>query len=379
MAPKAPKISVVTAALALAVAFLAVAPPAAASEEAIPEAVRIGIESALKKKVASLVEKKDAEGLVFQRGAYSQTFRRVDDSTYTATFHTDTIEPMPEGPGHRLKTERFLFTLKKGSGRDWEIAKEESQDTYIGQFRAEFGGKDGFYSFSKLAFDREGLKITASNGFLYVYRIGKDLRGFRVVADDLAYDYIPPPVHGYYDLKLTRVLRDRPQDIRFTPEYLSISCDPRSCATFQDEIFTGLELLPSGDGGGTAGGKSRIGKVFDDHFKESDKARKSNPFSGFGPPFDADRVWWTASFRRQGGEEHFAGMGFDSFDAKEVSFWAWGYGLPLFLYHSEALRNSGASPYDLEMRDDSQARYYELRGVSWAGRHRSQRRHGVGR
>lgn len=357
MAPKAPKIPVVTVALALAVAFLAAGSPARASEEAVPEAVRMGIESALKKKVASLVEKKDADGLVFQRGAYSQTFRRVDDSTYTATFHTDTIEPMPDGPGQRLKTERFLLTLKKGTGRDWEIAKEELQDTYTGQFRTDIGGKDGFYSFSKLAFAREGMKISASNGHLFTYRVGKDIRGFRIVADDLAYEYAPPPVHGYYELKLARLLRDRPQDIQFKPEYFYFYCDPRSCETFRDEVFTGLAAVDAPPGG------SRFAKVYDDEVKEDQKNRKSNPFGGFGRPVEEDRIWWIAGFRRQGGEEHYASLRFDSFDAKEVAFNASGYFLPLFLYYSEALRASGASAYELEMRDDAEARYYELKGI----------------
>ena len=50
----------------------------------------------LRKKAADLLSQKDKAGVSSKRGTYSKSFRKIDDSTYAATFHVDTVEPSPD-------------------------------------------------------------------------------------------------------------------------------------------------------------------------------------------------------------------------------------------------------------------------------------------
>src|SRR5262245_21199218 len=48
----------------------------------LPLDVQQGVEAALKARVASIKEEKNAEGQVWKRASYSRGFRRVDDAHY---------------------------------------------------------------------------------------------------------------------------------------------------------------------------------------------------------------------------------------------------------------------------------------------------------
>jgi hypothetical protein len=259
---------------------------AARADEDVPPMVRDEIEGLLKKKAADLLNQKDSDGVPMKRGTYSRSLKRVDDQTYHVTFHVDTVET-GQVKNDQLKTERFLLTVQKNAQGKWAIAKEELKDTYVGLHRTTLGNE--FYSFDKLSFEREGLKATASNGYLYKAFFKGEPVGFRLAADDLAYQYAPPSDAGfnYYELIRQRLMRDHPQDLVFKPEYLDVDCDPASCEQLFGGAFTGLKQA-----GGASSGSAAIRKVYDDQAREFDKsartpsatsARRSSRTASTGP------------------------------------------------------------------------------------------------
>src|SRR5262245_12672453 len=92
---------------------LALAVPAAVAADSVPADVQRGIESVLRQKASDLLSQKDKDGVNTKRGTYSKSYRKIDDSTYAATFHVDTVEPSPEdAKTYRLRTERYELTMK---------------------------------------------------------------------------------------------------------------------------------------------------------------------------------------------------------------------------------------------------------------------------
>lgn len=358
MASKARIVRFLTPAM-LAASFL-FAPAAFAADDAIPASVRSGIEAALKKRLSDLASEKDAAGVPFKRGAYSEDFRPGPDGAYLASFHVNTIEKAPEGMGRRMKTERFTYTLKSGSGGEWKIVDEALKDTYLGLWSNGFGG-DEVYEFDELVFDREGFKVTGGKGSLYLFQLAGKTSGYRVVADNLSYRYEPPSdASPYYGAKWARILKEKERDFVFTPLWFDVDCDPASCAEIE-KGFRGMRKIA----GGVNAMPARLKTIFDEQFRDVDESRTENPFGGFQRAYPADRTIWRVTVKRDGGKEHFVSLGFDSWEYKEVGLFASGFGFaPIFVYNSEALRSSGASPYDLELRDDADSRWYGVKGVT---------------
>ena len=143
-------------------------PPAGASgsdDSGLSINLRRALEAPLRKEVSKLLAEKDADGHRFRRGTFSRNFKKVDDSTYEVTFHQDTAM------GGSMTTERYLITLKSEDGGDnWSIASKELQDSFGELIRA-MPYDETFHRFDSFSFEKEGLKITATNGSL-----GKDYR-----------------------------------------------------------------------------------------------------------------------------------------------------------------------------------------------------------
>src|SRR5262245_5963790 len=97
------------AAILLATVALAAEEAASPDIAPVPPETQRDIEDALKAKVSSLLNDKNDRGVSYKRGTYSKDFRKIDDTTYHATFHVDTADV------GSMKTERFLLTLKKDS------------------------------------------------------------------------------------------------------------------------------------------------------------------------------------------------------------------------------------------------------------------------
>jgi hypothetical protein len=85
----------------VAVLAVAVTPVVRAIEDNVPPDVRRGIEDVLRKKAADLLSQKDKYGVSTKRGTYSKSFRKIDDSTYAATF---TSTPSSRRPTTRRPT-----------------------------------------------------------------------------------------------------------------------------------------------------------------------------------------------------------------------------------------------------------------------------------
>lgn len=362
MASKAPIVRFLTSAVVAVIVLLS--PIAFAADDKIPENVRSGIAAALKKRLSDLASEKDADGNAFKRGSYSQDFRPAADGAYVASFHVNTIEKAPQGLGRRMVTQRFEYTLKPG-GQGWTIAGEKLLDTYDRLWAIGFGG-DEFYEFDSMVFDREGLKVTAGKGALYPFQLAGKTAGYRVVADGLSYRYQPPSDgESYYGAKWERLLREKEKDFVFAPEWFDLDCDPGSCAEIE-KGFAGLRKIAGGQSAIPVGLK----KVFDEQWKEWNDNRKENPFGGFRREYRDDRTYWQATLKRAGGKDHVIGITFDDWEYKEVSYFgtfysqAFAYRAPIFNYNAEAVRKSGASPYDLELRDDADSRWYGVKGVT---------------
>jgi hypothetical protein len=330
---------------------------------------REAIESVLKKKVADLAAEKDKEGIRFKRGTYSKTFKKVDASTYLVSFHEDTIEFEVKESSDQVKTQRFTLTVKKGADGKWTIAKQDLADTYVGLFRGYFGG-EWIYTFDALHFEREGLKVSAAKGWAYADRFLGETIGYRVFADDLKFEYVPPsdtPDTSHYSALIKKVAKEHPDDLVFKPERLAIDCDPKTCAELETGAFVGFTKVgsPTGPGGGAKSGGDaydRMVKRMGEAVDEEKKTRKDNPTAGFVRPPDPDNRYWQFIFKRNGVKEHFAGLTYDNLDPWQMTYSATGYGT-IFAYYSEDTRNKGIDPLVLEERGDKEARDFDLVGM----------------
>lgn len=316
-----------------------------AAQDELPVGLRAELEAALKAKVSSLVAEKDSEGYSFRRAAYSKNFRKVDENTYLATMHRDTIER------DTVKTERLLLTLKKDSGK-WSIAKEEVQETYTGLHR-ELKADDQFARFDKMSFDREGLKITATKGSMVRHVLEGKPSAIFVTADDLAYEYSPPRNAEFSQINGRFLMKKYKEDWVFKPKWARINCDPTSCEEILATTFTGVRTASKGET------SKDMNDVYDDSWKEFDKTRKDNPFLGFRLPIEPERRTWTALIRKDSPVEHTIFLSYDNWDGWDLQFGSTKTG-PVFGYYSEQLLKSATSPYDLEKREDQDALFYDL-------------------
>ena len=357
---------------------VAATPLVRAIDDGVPPDVREGIETVLRKKAADLLSQKDKDGVNTKRGTYSRSFRKIDASTYLATFHVNTVEPSPDDPKtNRLRTERYELTFKGYAGVPWKIAKEELKETSATLYANWFDGGE-LYKFDKLSAEREGMKVTATNGFLWMLsRQGKH-EGARIYADDLAYSYAAPQDTGYYGLIRQRIFKERPEDLVFKPEYLEIGCDPTTCSESFPNFFTGMKKVEL-----TEIASAGVGKEFRDAFdreaKDLEKSRKDSPFSGFWMTPEAERRYWFFRIKKDGkrdGKDDFLTLSYDNWEPWEVRFYATGFGAqfyqgpygpvfgtPLFAYYAKDVRSSSIPRGDLERREDADGRDYELDSV----------------
>ena len=359
--------------LALGSSFLPAAPapaevagapgPAAADaavDQAVPEAVRTGIEAALREKVRALVDARNEEGNPYQRGSFSKHFRKIDDTTYTASFSRDTAKK-----DDSLLTERFVLTLKKDAAADkWKVTNEELKDTYTGLFRGPV--TDGeVYKFDGFAFSREGMSIKGGKGFLQKRLLQGKPVAIVVVPEGLSYDYAAPVK---FAAALYEVLKkERATDVLFTPDYSEIACDPSSCEEILSSAFAGLRPSSMSEA------SPLLHELCTDAADDFRKNIKESGFYGFQTPYDQDRRYWKVDLRKKSPDRR-VGVEYDSFEPKEVSYWAWSLdkiGRPdyvkVYAYYSEASRDAvqkgRAQYYELEKRDDPEARYYDLTGL----------------
>ena len=363
------KLSVTACALVAVLAIVAAA-PARAAEDPVPYLDREAIEGLLKAKVAELANAKDKDGIGYKRGTYSKSFRKVDASTYLVSFHEATVEEKTQESTDQVKTERYELTVSKGSDKKWTITKQELKDTFVGLYRGYFGG-EWVYKFDALHFEKEGLKVSATNGWIYGSRRLGEPTGFAVFADDLKFAYTPPADTAgtsHYSALIKKIAKDHPDDLVFKPQRLGIRCDAKTCAEFMTSVFSGLQKVGVPEGGGSGGGASPTGaqarmlRRLKEATDEDKKDRRDNPVTGFARVDDPDNRYWWFTFKRDSATEHYAGLRYDNLEPWQMSFFATDYD-QIFAYYSEDTRNKGIDPLLLEERGDQEARDYDLIGL----------------
>jgi hypothetical protein len=359
-------------------------PARAAAAEVVPPAIQEGIEATLKKKANDLLSQKDSAGISAKRGTYSKDLHKLGPTAYGVSFHVDTVEPSSEDPKtDRLRTDRYELTVEGDGKGGWKIAKEDLKATSMMLFRGWFGAGE-VYQFEKMSFEREGLKVSATNGFLWKATRQGRTQGVTVYADDLAYTYTPPPDTGYYALIKRRIVNDHAEDLVFKTQRIEFGCDPTSCDEMLPVIFTGMKKLDSGAPSGSSSSAARnFADAYDKEVKIIEKNRKENPFSGFWLLPEADRRFWFFRIKREtkdrDGRDSYLTLSYDNWEPWEVRFYAtrfggfdylspYGpqFGTPLFAYYAEDVRKSSIPQVDLERRDDSDSRDYELDSVKGA-------------
>jgi len=362
------------AAIALtAVLAIAAGPGVRAVEVSVPYMERQAIELVLKKKIADLGSEKDKDGISFKRGTYSKSFKKVDASTYLISFHQDTIEDKARESTDQMKTERYDLTLHKGGDGKWAIAKQELKDTYVGLYRGYFGG-EWIYTFASLQFEKEGLKVSATNGWAFAGRRLGQTDGLSVFADDLKFEYAPPAdtaETSHYSTLNKKLAKEHPEDLVFKPERLGIQCDAKTCAELMTSAFAGLQKVGVPESGGSGGSSSASGaqgrmiKRLKEAGDEQKKNRRESPFSGFNRADDPDNRYWLFRFKREGAKEHYASLRYDNLEPWQMSYFVTDYG-SVFSYYSADTRNKGIDPLLLEERGDEDARDFDLVGLKGA-------------
>ncbi len=317
-----------------------------------PGDVRTALEDVLKTKVSRLLNEKNEIGASFKRGSYSRNFKKVDEATYQVTFHQDTASK------DQLTTERYLLTLKRDASGKWAVANEELKDTYDGLYRG-FVGDEEWFAFDKVSFNREGLKVTGTKGFLFKdFFHGKPSR-FTLTAPDLAYEYTPPTEAQIDFIQMREIhnnviLKKHRDDFVFKPASVRIACVPPSCDDLESSIFTGLRKV------GSSEADPKLQKIYQDAVTEYDKDLKDNYFFAFRRLPEPDWRTYTISVKKDAPKDYYIGLDYDNHEPWEVTFYATGHGDAVFAYYSEETRKAGIPPYELERRDDSEARDYQI-------------------
>jgi hypothetical protein len=343
-------------------------PVVSATDDNVPYLDREAIEAVLKQKIAELTSQKDKSGITFKRGTYSKSFKKLNATTYVISFHQDTIEENAQESTDQLKTERFEVTVSKGQDGKWTLSNKELKDTYVGLYRGYFGG-EWIYTFAKLQFEKEGLKVSATNGWAFGARRLGHATGFTVFADDLKFEYTPPAdtaETSHYSALVKKLVKDHPEDLVFKPERAWIYCDEKTCADFMTSVFTGLEKVGAKDAGSSTGGatgaQAHMLKRLKEASDEDTKTRRDTPFAGFRVVDDPDNRYWGFNFKRAGAKDHFANLDYDNLEPWQMSYSVTDYGT-VFAYYSEDMRNKGIDPLVLEERGDQDARDFDLIGL----------------
>lgn len=341
---------------AVCVALLATRLPASGTATPVPENVRAEIEASLAKKIHKLAEEKDEVGASYKHGSYFKNFKPVGTG-YELTFFVRISK------ADELVTERYRVRVEPDSGSTWKIVDEKLEDSVSGILFRSVPRDETFHSFDSFSFNREGMELHGGKGALVMdYWRGKPFR-ITVEAEGLHYDYQTPPGVDlpWMEDVLRKQVAKHPGDIVFAPEHVVIECDAASCGEIIAASFTGLrtaaiEVL-----------SSKLRTDYDDFLRELEKARREEPLAGFRRvPRPEDHNWRVGVKRVEG--DHWAWLSYDTDRPREVEFTVTKlgldefYGFPLFAYYSDATRKGGVNAYDLEKRDDSGARDYDLKG-----------------
>ena len=111
----------------------------------------------LEQEFASLISKEVAKLEPNQRLTVSKKYTDTGDGAYRAYAILDTAGP------ESLKTERYSIEFRPDGGRSWRIEGKQLDDSVERLFRESSEAKQ-FFRFDSVNLEREGFKVTASNG-----------------------------------------------------------------------------------------------------------------------------------------------------------------------------------------------------------------------
>ncbi len=328
----------------------------ALAEDQIPNDVRKALESAMQDKVSALLKEKDANGNNYKRASFSRFFKKVDESTYKTALLQDSVN------GNQMKVERFEVTLKQKADNTWEIADQQLQEAFDKLYRG-MPRDEKFYTFASFSFEREGLKVDVGPGALYTNYWNGKLISIRLASTNIKYDFKPP--EGVKEFQQGHIYQallkesKRKDDLVIEPEAIFIGGDSVSCDEILKTAFTGLadakvEALPT-----------VLRTDYDKLLRDSDERLKTSPFSDFRQELDPNRRTWTIAMKRKGLDRYFW-MDYDTDEPWEVRIYASNMGggfVPVLGYYSEETRKSGKSEWELEKREDSDSRDYEIEAL----------------
>jgi hypothetical protein len=329
----------------VAAAACACCAPGTAGEE-LARDLREALEAALRAEVARIGEATDEQGRRHQRAHVSTHFRAAGDEAYHAGLIRDTAGD------ELLTTERFRLTLRRSAGSGFEVGQRELLDTYA-RLRRSRAGDERFFRFASFAFEREGLRVSATNGSAILDATGGEVDWIALASPDLGYVYRPPATPGQHKHALHGALPHQ-DDFVYAPEVAVLTCDPTSCRELLDSAFSGLA-----EGAREALDPALAG-FHDRRMKEQAEARQRDPFSGFELPDEPDRRRWAVELKKSA-KDHWIRLQRDSASGWEVEFSVPGYGTLYGYPAADTLRTTSA--HEIERRDDAETRLYDLRGL----------------
>ena len=325
--------------------------PALSAEEDVepPQEIKEAIVKALDAKAVEVAKEKNEHDKPSKRGRYGKRFTKSEDGRYKAFFFIDTVL------GNKVRTERFAMILAPGEGGEWKIAEETLIDSAETLERRSLGDEK-FYAFDGFHFKGEGFEVTAPAGTAYVDFSRGEMDYIVFDAEGITHTYTPPDGLAFeYKGRHGLVVELHPEDFDFESERLTIFADPVFAKRFLEENFRGKREITVDELG------EKLKKDYQENQRDAERAREKNPFSGFRFKRDEDRKYYWLSLKKKK-RDHRITLSYDSFSAREISFRASGYGT-LYSYYSEETRAKGIPPWELELREDSDSRYYEVTAV----------------
>src|SRR5262249_47250869 len=115
----------------------------------------------------------------------------------------------------------------------------------------------------------------------------------------------------------------------------------------------------------------KLRDAYDTYLEDAKKARKDSPFGEFTSPPEEGRRAWVTVVEQGKAPDHGVYLSYDNWEPREVGFAVHTVNKPnliglyqgLYDYYSQETLQKGTNPYDLERRDDSNSRDYDLTGM----------------
>jgi hypothetical protein len=306
------------------------------------------VDLSLEQRFAGLIDKEAAALDNNQRLVASNTVQPTGDGGYRVYAILDTAGP------ETLRTERFQIEVRQVDGKKWQVTDKHLEDSTERLFRETAEAKQ-FYSFASFEFDREGLKVSATNGSALAYHMQGAIGRIVLAAADLKYEYSPPRDLGTHHTRYAAIRKGSlGEDLVFAPEVAEITCDPASC----EELLSGFTGLDETDQGTLS---TTLAQHYDRNSKELQNSRTKDPFAGFRLPYPAGSSFFQVAVKKRS-EEHWLALEYDSDAGHEVQFHVDGVGV-MFGYPAQGNRD-GTDPVAIERRDDRDGALYQITELS---------------